>query len=144
MKSEGIGQYHSLEVLREVDFGVYLDGGEIGEILLPGRYVPDGVEAGDFLDVFLYLDSEDRLIATTEKPYATVGEFACLRAVAVNQTGAFLDWGLGKDLLVPYREQREPMYSGRSYVVYIYLDVSSHRIVASTKLRKFLSPEKPS
>ena len=132
------GRYNTLKVVKFVDFGVYLDGAEMGEILLPARYVPELCEVGDELEVFIYLDSEDRIIATTEKPYAQVGEFAMLRVVAVNNIGAFMDWGLMKDLLVPFREQKMNMVAGRSYLVYIYLDPDSQRIAASAKLEKFL------
>lgn len=134
-----IGKFGVLRVVKSVDFGVYLDGGDLGEILLPKRYVPAGVKPGDSLEVFLYFDSDDRLIATTEKPLAKVGEFAYLKAVAVNPVGAFLDWGLPKQLLVPFREQGyPPMREGRSYCVFIYLDAASRRIAASARLNKFL------
>ena len=132
------GRYTTLKVVKFVDFGVYLDGAEMGEILLPARYVPEECEVGEDLEVFIYLDSEDRIIATTEKPYAQVGEFAMLRVNAVNNVGAFLDWGLMKDLLVPFREQKMNMAAGRSYLVYVYLDPDSGRIAASAKLEKFL------
>ncbi|WP_430810480.1 MULTISPECIES: CvfB family protein [unclassified Carboxylicivirga] len=133
-----IGKYNTLRVVKEVEFGIYLDGGELGEILLPIRYVPPGLKPDDELEVFIYLDSEDRVIATTEEPYATIGEFAYLKVVSVNKTGAFLDWGLMKDLLVPYREQAERMKEGQSYVVYVYLDDESRRIVATSKLNSVL------
>jgi predicted RNA-binding protein (virulence factor B family) len=133
-----IGKYSTLRVVKEVDFGVYLDGGDLGEILLPIRYLPPGLKADDEIEVFIYLDSEDRVIATTEEPYATVGEFAYLEVVSVNKTGAFLDWGLMKDLLVPYREQAERMKEGKKYVVYVYLDDESRRIVATSKLNTAL------
>jgi len=132
------GRYNTLKVVKFVDFGVYLDGAEMGEILLPARYVPEECEVGEDLEVFIYLDSEDRIIATTEKPYAQVGEFAMLRVNAVNNVGAFLDWGLMKDLLVPFREQKMNMVAGRSYLVYVYVDPDSGRIAASAKLEKFL------
>jgi predicted RNA-binding protein (virulence factor B family) len=132
------GRYNTLKVVKFVDFGVYLDGAEMGEILLPARYVPEECEVGQELEVFIYLDSEDRIIATTEKPFAQVEEFAMLRAVAVNNVGAFLDWGLMKDLLVPFREQKMNMVAGRSYLVYVYVDPDTQRIVASAKLEKFL------
>lgn len=132
------GRYNTLKVVKFVDFGVYLDGAERGEILLPARYVPESCEPGDDLEVFIYLDSEDRIIATTEKPFAQVGEFAMLRVIAVNNVGAFLDWGLMKDLLVPFREQKMDMVAGRSYLVYVYLDPDSGRIAASAKFDKFL------
>ncbi|WP_430813675.1 CvfB family protein [Carboxylicivirga sp. RSCT41] len=134
-----IGKYNTLKVIKEVDFGVYLDGGEdFGEILLPIRYVPPGLKPDDEIEVFIYLDSEDRVIATTEEPYATVGELAYLEVISVNKTGAFLDWGLMKDLLVPYREQAERMKEGEKYAVYIYLDDESRRIVATSKLNSAL------
>ncbi len=132
------GRYNTLKVVKYVDFGVYLDGAEMGEILLPARYVPEVCEVGEDLEVFIYLDSEDRIIATTEKPFAQVGEFAMLRVNAVNNVGAFLDWGLMKDLLVPFREQKMNMVAGRSYLVYVYVDPDSQRIAASAKLEKFL------
>ena len=132
------GRYNTLKVVKFVDFGVYLDGAEMGEILLPARYVPELCEVGEDLEVFIYLDSEDRIIATTEKPFAQVGEFAMLRVNAVNNVGAFLDWGLMKDLLVPFREQKMNMVAGRSYLVYVYVDPDSQRIAASAKLEKFL------
>lgn len=134
-----LGKFNHLPVLRKVDFGVYLDADDLGEILLPGRYVPAGCEIGDILEVFLYRDSEDRLIATTERPLAQVGEFALLEAVAVNRMGAFLAWGLPKDLLVPFREQKHPMEKGKSYLVRIFLDRKTDRIVASAKIDKFLN-----
>ena len=136
-----IGKYNSLSVLRKLEFGFYLDGKEDGDILLPLRYAPDTCKVGDKIDVFIYFDSEDRIIATTEKPFATVGEFACLKAVAVNSVGAFLDWGLPKDLLVPFREQKQPMEEGKSYVVFIYIDAETDRIAASAKLGQFLNHE---
>lgn len=134
-----IGKYNTLRVVKEVDFGLYLDGGEEhGEILLPTRYVPEGVQPEDELEVFIYLDSEDRVIATTEKPYAVVGDFAYLEVKEVTKVGAFLDWGLMKDLLVPFREQKMKMEEGRKYPVYIYLDDESQRIVATAKLEPVL------
>jgi predicted RNA-binding protein (virulence factor B family) len=133
-----IGKYNKLTVLKELDFGMYLDGGEFGEILLPKRYVPKDSRPGDEVEVFLYFDSDDRIIATTEKPYATVGEFALLRVKSVDKYGTFLDWGLMKDLLVPFREQKVTMIEGRSYIVYVYIDKSSNRIAASAKLEQFL------
>nr|MBD3623686.1 GntR family transcriptional regulator [Sunxiuqinia sp.] len=131
-----IGLINELEVVKEVDFGVYLDGGPHGEILMPKRYVPEGCKPGDTLEVFIYLDSEDRLLATNEKPKAMVGDFALLTVVSVTSVGAFLDWGLPKDLLVPFREQQQTMEAGKSYLVYVYLDNESQRIVATSKLDK--------
>lgn len=138
-----IGKTNNLEITHRVDFGLYLDGGEAGEILLPLRYAKAEMKAGDRIDVFIYRDSEDRLIATTEQPYAQVGEFAFLQAKAANNVGVFLDWGLPKDLLVPFREQKVRMQPGRYYTVYIYLDDETQRIVASAKLQKFLDNKIP-
>lgn len=138
-----IGKFNELEITHRVDFGLYLDGGEEGEILLPLRYATQDMKPGDKINAFIYRDSEDRLIATTEKPYAHVGDFAFLRVNATNNVGAFLDWGLPKDLLVPFREQKVRMVPGRSYTVYVYLDDETQRIVASAKLQKFLDNKIP-
>ncbi len=138
-----LGRYNLLKVVKRVDFGVYLDGGRDGEILMPIRYVPENCQPEDRLEVFVYLDSEDRPVATTETPLAQVGEFAYLRAVAVNGPGAFLDWGLMKDLLVPFREQKVRMREGNSYVVYIYEDTETRRIVGSAKIEQFVDKDKP-
>jgi hypothetical protein len=138
-----LGRTNTLVVIKQVDFGLYLDGGDLGDILLPNRYVPSNVSVGDELDVFVYLDSDDLPIATTEEPKAMVGECAYLQVVAVNRVGAFLDWGLPKDLLVPFGEQQKPMEVGRSYVVYLYTDAASGRIAASTKIDKFLPDNSP-
>ena len=136
-----MGRPNRLKVVKEVDFGLYLDGGAAGEILLPIRYVPDDCVVGDEIEVFIYRDSEDRIIATTEKPYAMVGEFAALKVVSVTRAGAFLDWGLPKDLLVPYAEQKPKMEAGKRYVVGLYLDDVSDRIVASARLDDMLYDE---
>ncbi|WP_066755960.1 CvfB family protein [Crocinitomix algicola] len=134
-----IGKVNTLKVVKEVDFGLYLDGGEaFGEILIPTRYVPEDTEVDHYLDVFIYLDSEDRLIATTEEPYAQVGDFAFLKCVSTTSFGAFLDWGLPKDLLVPFSEQAHDMVEGLSYFVRVYLDEETERIVASAKTNQFL------
>lgn len=133
-----IGKLNRLYVVKEVDFGIYLDGGELGEILMPKRYVPEGTKPEDTIEAFIYLDSEDRLVATTEKPFAMVDEFALLEVVAVTQVGAFLNWGLPKDLFVPFREQRQEMEEGKKYLVYIYLDENSKRIAASSKIENYL------
>ena len=138
-----LGKYNQLEVVKEVDFGVYLDGGDDGEILLPSRYVPEGCKPGDVLNVFIYLDNEERLIATTLQPKVQVGEFACLEVAWINEYGAFLDWGLMKDLFVPVREQKMKMQKGRSYVVHAHVDEESYRIMASAKVERYLSKEKP-
>ena len=133
-----IGRFNTLTVVKIVDFGVYLDGGERGEILMPKEYVPANCFPDDEVKAFVYFDSEDRIVATTEHPHVMVGEFAFLKVVALSPVGAFLDWGLRKDLLVPFREQRDPMIEGKSYLVYAYLDKASDRIVASTKIDKYL------
>lgn len=133
-----IGQYNRLVVVKAVDIGIFLDGGKYGNILLPKRYVPEGVKIGDELEVFIYLDSEDCIIATTLKPLAQVGECALLEVKETNKIGAFLDWGLPKDLLVPFNEQLKPMEVGRKYVVNIFLDPYSQRITASTRLSRHL------
>ena len=139
-----IGKRNTLTVLRESKSGVHLDGGEHGEILLPNRYVPREVAIGDRLEVFVYRDSEDRLVATTETPRATVGEVATLRVISINrQVGAFLDWGLAKDLLLPFREQTGPVQVGQDVVVRIYLDEKTQRIVASMKLGRNSAIELP-
>lgn len=138
-----LGRRNLLQVLREVDFGLYLDAGEIGDVLLPRRYVTADMHVGDMLDVFLYLDAEERLVATTEQPLIQVGEFACLEVSWVNQYGAFLNWGLMKDLFCPFREQKQKMQQGRKYLVYCYIDPITYRIVASAKVEKFLSKERP-
>jgi predicted RNA-binding protein (virulence factor B family) len=138
-----IGKVNKLKVLREVSIGVYLDGDTIGDVLLPKRYVPEGTKEGDEVEVFIHLDSEDRLIATTERPLAQVGEFAWLKVVSVSKFGAFLDWGLMKDLLVPFREQKEKMEKDRYYAVYVYFDDETGRIVASAKVDRFLDNVSP-
>lgn len=133
-----LGQYNNLTVAKTVDFGLYLDGGDGLEILMPKRYVPEGAKEGDELRVFVYQDSEARLIATNEHPYATVGQFASLRINSVNQVGAFADWGTSKELLIPHREQAQRMEEGRRYLVHIYIDQLSGRIVGTAKLDKYL------
>ncbi len=138
-----LGKYNQLEVVKAVDFGIYLDGGDDGEILLPARYVPAGCKPGDMLDVFIYLDNKERLVATTLAPYVQVGGFACLKVAWTNEFGAFLDWGLMKDLFVPFREQKMKMQKGGSYVVHVHIDKDSNRIMASAKVERFLSKEMP-
>ena len=132
-----LGDYNELEIAREVDFGVYLTS-EDGDILLPSKYIPEGARVGDRVRVFVYRDSEDRIIATNLVPYATVGEFACLTCKDVTPFGAFLDWGLEKDLLVPLNNQKNKMQVGHKYCVYLYLDETSDRVVATSKLGKYL------
>ncbi|MEW4983426.1 MAG: S1-like domain-containing RNA-binding protein [Cycloclasticus sp.] len=138
-----LGQTHQLEVIKALDFGFFLDAKELGEVLLPGKYAPKDLAVGSSLYVFLYLDSEDRPIATTKTPKAKVGEFAYLKAVARTHVGAFLDWGLEKDVLVPFAEQHVPMEVDKSYLVYLYLDKNDGRIVASSKIDKFIDDEEP-
>ncbi len=132
-----VGQFNTLRVVKEVPFGLYLEGGEWGEILLPNKFVPSGSAVGDELAVFLYFDSEDKIIATTQRPRATLGRCAYLKVIDVNPVGAFLDWGLDKDLLVPKPEQRRPMEKGKSYIVYLKQD-GEGRLVASSKYDRFL------
>lgn len=136
-----IGKFNTLEVVSIADFGVYLDGENLDTILLPKKQVPSDTELGDWLNVFIYLDSEDRLIATTDKPLVEVGQCALLTVRDVNKFGAFLDWGLPKDLLVPYGEQRKPMEVGQRHVVYLYIDEYTQRITGSAKLSNFLREE---
>lgn len=135
-----LGDWNELVVNRFTDHGAYLEGGEVGEILMPNAYVGRGVRIGDRVTVFVYLDQEERLVATTETPLARVGQFACLTVSWVNEFGAFLDWGLMKDLFVPFREQRRKMEVGRYYIVYIYIDEASHRIVGTAKVDRYLQP----
>lgn len=133
-----IGKYNILKIVKDLDFGVYLDGGDDLEILLPARYVPRNVKPGDEVEVFIYHDNEGRIIATTAKPLAIVGEFLWMECKSVNDMGAFLEWGLMKDLLVPFREQKMPMREGKWYLVYVHLDHVTKRIVASARVDKFL------
>nr|WP_319527515.1 S1-like domain-containing RNA-binding protein [Pseudomonas laurentiana] len=135
-----VGRYNSLQVVKHTDFGLYLDGGADGEILLPNRYIPKDTptEVEDWLNVFVYLDSEDKLIATTEKPKVQVGEFASLKVVEINSIGIFLDWGLPKDLLMPYSEEKHPLRAGDYCVVHVYLDKRTRRITATSRLDRYL------
>lgn len=133
-----LGKFNTLEIIKETGFGFYLDGGSLGEVLLPFANAPISAEVGDTLQVFIYLDSEDRVIATTQESLGEVGEFVMLKVKQVNKIGAFLDWGLDKDLLVPYSEQRIPLQVGREYLVAIYLDRIHGRITATTKLDRHL------
>jgi predicted RNA-binding protein (virulence factor B family) len=135
-----IGKYNELEVVKELDFGIYLRDGDV-EILMPTKWVPTGTQIGDTLNVFIFRDSDDRLIATTVEPYAIADTFAFLEAKQVNDIGAFLDWGMDKDLLVPYREQQLKMEPGKSYVVFVYVDEETNRLVASAKLSRFIERE---
>ena len=138
-----LGDYNRLTIVKEVDFGIYLDGGDEGEILLPKRYVPENCKPGDKLEVFLYLDQDERLIATTQQPLAKVGEFACLEVAWVNQYGAFLNWGLMKDLFCPFHEQKQRMEIGNRYVVAVFIDEESYRIAASAKVEHFFATDFP-
>lgn len=132
-----IGDYNRLKVSREVDFGVYLDDGAEG-ILLPKRFIPHGTKVGDELEVFLYHDGEDRLIATTQHPKGKVGEIVRLKAVSTTPQGAFLDWGLMKDLFVPKSKQMVRMFPGEDYLVRIYIDERTGRVAATEKIEPFL------
>ena len=139
-----IGDYNTLTVLKVAlregngdPFGLYLDGGRAGEILMPQKYVPEGVSVGDDLRVFVYLDQEERPIATTEQPLAVVGEFAYLECSWVNEYGAFLHWGVTKDLFCPFREQKKRMQIGESYIVHVHLDEETYRLVASAKVEHY-------
>jgi predicted RNA-binding protein (virulence factor B family) len=139
-----LGKRNTLRVLRDAPPGMYLDGEQLGEILLPRKYITDKMRPGGSIDVFVYLDSEDRLVATTETPFVYVGEFACLECVGFNpKIGCFLGWGLEKDLLLPLREQENPVYPGDKVVVFVYLDERSGRIVASARLRRHLDLTPP-
>lgn len=138
-----IGKYNTLKIVKDLDFGVYLDGGNELEILLPARYVPKNVKPGDEIEVFIYHDNEGRLIATTARPLAVVGEFKFMEVKSVNQIGAFLEWGIMKDLLVPFKEQKMAMQEGRWYLVYVRLDHVTERIMASARIDKFLNNVPP-
>lgn len=138
-----LGDYNRMTVVKQVDFGMYLDGGDEGEVLLPSRYVPEGCKPGDELDVFVYLDNEERPVATTLTPLAKVGDFAYLEVSWVNEYGAFLNWGLMKDLFCPFREQKMKMEKGKSYIVHVHLDDESYRIVASAKVEHYFDTSFP-
>ena len=135
-----IGRMNSLQVVKHTDFGLYLDGGADGEILLPKRYIPKDTpsEVEDWLNVFIYLDSDDKLIATTESPKVQVGQFASLKVVDINRVGLFLDWGLPKDLLLPHSEEKRPLQVGDYCVVYVFVDKRSKRITATARLDRYL------
>ena len=140
-----VGRYNALQVVKHTDFGLYLDGGADGEILLPNRYIPKDIpsEDEDWLNVFVYLDSEDKLLATTEKPKVQVGEFASLKVVEINSIGVFLDWGLPKDLLLPFSEEKRQMKAGEYCVVHVYLDKRTRRITATARLDRYLDQVPP-
>jgi len=133
-----IGKYNTLPVVAVTDKGAYLNGGELGEVLLPNRFIPENCKVDDKLTVFIYVDSAERVIATTEKPLGQVDEFVSLKVKQLNKMGAFLDWGLPKDLLVPFNQQHTAMEEGKYYLVRIFLDTSTDRIVASSKLDKYI------
>ncbi len=136
-----LGDYTTLKVLRQADQGLYLEGDEKnGDILLPNRYVPKGLTIGDEIEVFIYLDQEERIIATTEHPLAKVGEFACMEVAWINKYGAFLKWGLMKDLFCPFREQKKRMEVGKHYIVYVKEDEETHRLMATAKVERYLEP----
>lgn len=139
-----IGDYNTLRITRFTDHGAYLDGGDVGEILMPKAYVRREMRPGDEVDVFVYLDQSERLVGTFETPLARVGDFAFLRVAWTNEFGAFLDWGLIKDLFVPFREQKMRMEQGRSYLVHIHIDEDTQRIVGSAKVERYLQPAKSS
>ncbi|WP_179338576.1 CvfB family protein [Winogradskyella ludwigii] len=134
-----LGEYNTLEILRDTEPGLFLGDGEEGEVLLPNRYVPKVFEIGDDIEVFVYLDNEERPVATTDKPYIKKGDFALLRCNQVTDYGAFLDWGLVKELFCPFREQAFKMKAGGWYLVHCYLDDETERLVASSKTNSFLS-----
>lgn len=133
-----MGRPATLAILRFSAHGAILDAREMGELLLPARYVTEAMKAGDSVDVFIFRDSDDRPVATTDMPLATVGQVACLQVTDVNRAGAFLDWGLPKDLLVPFSEQKTTMEKGRRYPVYIYVDNNTGRIAATARLNKYI------
>ncbi len=137
-----LGDYNTLKIVKRVDFGLYLDGGDDGEILLPSRYVPEelvanGSPIGKTLEVFIYLDQDEKLIATTLRPLAKVGEFAWLECAWTNEYGAFLNWGLMKDLFCPFREQKQRMVKGQRYYVYVMEDEKTHRLMATAKVERY-------
>lgn len=138
-----LGRYNRLRITRFTDHGAYLDGGEVGEILMPKAFVESTMRAGDEVEVFVYLDQSERLVGTRERPLAQVGDFAALQVAWVNEFGAFLSWGVQKDLFVPFREQKKSMEMGRTYIVYIYVDDATHRIVGTAKIDKFLKKANP-
>lgn len=136
-----IGEYNQLDIIRETPQGIYLADDEGNEILLPNKYIPEAFQIWDTLEVFVYLDHEERPVATTLKPYINLNEFAYLRCMVVNEIGAFMDWGLEKQLFVPFKEQARPMKEGNGYIVYMYMDEKTNRLVCSSKTRKHLSNE---
>lgn len=136
-----LGEYNDLKINRFVDFGAFLDDGEDGEILIPSKYLSGNEMEGDVINVFYYLDSEERPIATTEKAVATVGEFGVMEVAYANDYGAFMDWGLTKNLFVPFIEQHKELHIGEKHLVYVYLDELTYRLVGSTKVKKYIDHE---
>lgn len=134
-----LGRKNKLEILRDTSVGLFLGDDEDNDVLLPNKYVPEDYEIGQIIEVFCYLDYDERPVATTLEPYIMLGEFRLLQVAEINEFGAFMQWGLEKHLLVPFREQRNKMKEGQWYVVHCYLDNRSGRLVASNKLDKFLS-----
>lgn len=132
-----LGDYNTLRIRKRTEYGLYLDGGEEGNILLPNRYVTKDMRIGDEIEVFIYLDQEERTVATTEHPIAKVGEFAYLECAWTNEYGAFLRWGLMKDLFCPFREQKTRMEKGKTYYVYIMEDEKTHRLMATAKVERY-------
>ena len=132
-----LGDYQTLRIKKRTDYGLYLDGGDEGNILLPNRYVTRDMRIGDEIEVFIYLDQDERTIATTEHPIAKVGEFAWLECAWTNEYGAFLNWGLMKDLFCPFREQKQRMERGKKYYVYIMEDEKTHRLMATAKVERY-------
>ena len=150
-----LGDFNKLKVIKEAKrpnphafnneetFGIFLDGGREGDILMPKKYVPEGTKVGDEIECFLYLDQDERLIATTETPIAKADEFAYLECSWVNEYGAFLNWGVMKDIFCPFREQKKKMEIGNKYIVHIHMDEDSYRMVASAKIERYFSEEQP-
>ena len=132
-----LGDYHTLRIKKRTDYGLYLDGGDEGNILLPNRYVTKDMHIGDEIEVFIYLDQDERTIATTEHPIAKVGEFAWMECAWTNEYGAFLNWGLMKDLFCPFREQKQRMERGKKYYVYVMEDEKTHRLMATAKVERY-------
>ena len=132
-----LGEYHRLRIKKSTDYGLYLDGGDEGNILLPNRYVTKDMRIGDEIEVFIYLDQDERTIATTEHPIAKVGEFAWMECAWTNEYGAFLNWGLMKDLFCPFREQKQRMERGKKYYVYVMEDEKTHRLMATAKVERY-------
>ena len=132
-----LGEYHTLRIKKRTDYGLYLDGGDEGNILLPNRYVTKDMRIGDEIEVFIYLDQDERTIATTEHPIAKVGEFAWMECAWTNEYGAFLNWGLMKDLFCPFREQKQRMERGKKYYVYVMEDEKTHRLMATAKVERY-------